>query len=52
MTAIEHPCFCLGPWRGVDPADRPDSALAREHESGSEGCEYVEASLTSEEAER
>lgn len=33
------PCFCAGPWRDIDPADRPDTVLAREHALGGPGCE-------------
>ena len=32
------PCFCEGPWRHVDPADRPETVLGREHALGGPGC--------------
>jgi hypothetical protein len=33
------PCFCEGPWRDIEPGDRPETALGREHELGGRGCE-------------
>lgn len=36
------PCWCAGPWRDVEPADRPDT-LEREHPVGSAGCERLPA---------
>lgn len=35
-----NPCWCYGPWHDVDPGDRPDTTLGRQHEQGSAGCEY------------
>ena len=34
------PCWCWGPWQKVDPADRPDTTLGRQHRRGSAGCDY------------
>jgi hypothetical protein len=34
------PCFCEGPWYDLSPEERPDSILAREHETGQNGCTY------------
>jgi hypothetical protein len=38
---LSLPCFCEGPWRDIDPADRPESVLSREHVIGSAGCERL-----------
>ena len=35
-----NPCWCYGPWYDVEPGDRPETTLERQHEQGSEGCEY------------
>jgi hypothetical protein len=41
MTGImDDPCFCVGPWRDTEPADRPETVLGREHQIGSVGCEH------------
>lgn len=40
MPPAPEPCFCDGPWAGVEPELRPESPTAREHKLGEAGCKY------------
>src|SRR6185295_20122633 len=35
-------CWCEGPFDSVDPADRPETTLGREHGLGEPGCEFAD----------
>jgi hypothetical protein len=35
LAGIPDPCFCDGPWSDIEPADRPETRIEREHVRGS-----------------